>query len=71
MRLERVSIKWNHLIDTDAAQPPRHGRFAWIYPCNGEGEAFHHEFTAFQTAENLIVLIVEAASRIANPVAHS
>jgi hypothetical protein len=30
-----------------------------------------HEFTAFQTAENLIVLIVEAASRIANPVAHS
>jgi hypothetical protein len=28
-------------------------------------------FTAFQTAENLIVLIVEAASRIANPVAHS
>ena len=52
-------------------QPSRHGRFAWNCPYNGEGEAFEDEFTAFQTAKNLIVLIVEAASRIANPVAHS
>jgi hypothetical protein len=28
-------------------------------------------FTPFQTAENLINLIIKAASRIANPVAHS
>jgi hypothetical protein len=38
---------------------------------NGEGKAFENESTAFQTAKNLIVLIAEAASRIANPVAHS
>ncbi len=52
-------------------QPPRHGRFGWICTCNDEGEAIQREFTAFQTAENLIALIVEAASRIGNPVAHS
>jgi hypothetical protein len=51
-------------------RPPRHGRFAWICPCNGEGEVFQYRFAPFQTAENLIALIVEAASRIANPVAH-
>jgi hypothetical protein len=45
--------------------------FCVVCPCNGEGEAFQHKFTASQTAENLIVLIVEAASRIAIPVAHS
>jgi hypothetical protein len=28
-------------------QWPRHGRFAWICPCTGEGEAIQHEFTAF------------------------
>ena len=38
-------------------------------PCNGEGEVFQYGFAPFQTAENLIALIVEAASRIANPVA--
>jgi len=26
----------------------RHGRFAWIYPCNGEGEVFQYVFTAFK-----------------------
>ncbi len=40
-------------------------------PCNGKGEPFQHVFAAFQIAENLIVLIIEAASRIAISVAHS
>ncbi|HEY4847749.1 MAG TPA: hypothetical protein VIH87_08130 [Methylocella sp.] len=47
------------------------GRFAWICPCNGKGDAFQHLFTTFQKAENLIALIGDAASRIAIPVAHS
>ena len=59
-------------IETPRRAPSPSGRSpGWpgFPPCNGAGEAFQHEFTAFQTAENLIVLIVEAASRIANPVA--
>jgi hypothetical protein len=52
-------------------QPPRHGHFVWICHCNGEGEVFQYGFAPFRTAENLIALIVEAASRIVNPVAQS
>ena len=45
--------------------------FGRTYFCYIKAEAFKNGFAPFQTAENLIALIVEAASRIANPVAHS
>jgi hypothetical protein len=31
-----------------SVQPPRHGHFAWIYPCNGEGEVFQYVFKVFK-----------------------
>jgi hypothetical protein len=52
------------------AQPPRHGRFAWICPVTAKVKSSSMGLRRFQTAKNLIALIVEAASRIANPVAH-
>jgi hypothetical protein len=60
-----------HWVERTRSSDSAHRRVAWICPCKGKGETFQYVFTAFQTAENLIVLIVEAASRIANPVAHS
>ena len=47
------------IVGRRIAQSPRHGRCAFY---NREGEASQHGFTALQTAENLIVLIVACLS---------